>query len=53
MDKLFKVTVKIDGEISKKHNIYAVSKEHAEIIVINHYRLLVHDFFLVEVEEVE
>lgn len=53
MNKLFKVTVKIDGEISKKYHIYAVSKEHAAIIVINHYRLLGHVFFLVEAEEVE
>lgn len=53
MIKLFKVTVKMDAEISKKYHIYAESKEHAEIIVINHYRLLGNDFFLLEAEEVE
>lgn len=53
MFKLFKVTVEISSETGKNHYVYAVNKEHAEIIVINHYRLLGNDFFLVEAEEVE
>ena len=53
MIKKFKVSVTIDDQVGVKYYIYALNKEHAEIIVINHYTLLGNDFFIVEAEEVE
>ena len=53
MVKQFKVIVTNGHKNNSEHLIFAINKEHAEMIVINHYRLLGLDYFIVEAEEVE
>ena len=39
MIKRFKSIVTIDDQTSSQYHIYALSKEHAELIVMNYYEL--------------
>lgn len=53
MIKRFKVSVTIDDQVGAKYYIYALSKEHAELIVMNYYELSGKDYLYVDAVEVE
>lgn len=52
MTKQFKVSVTIDNQAGIQYYIYALSKEHAEFIVMNYYELSEKDYLYVDAVEV-
>lgn len=53
MIKQFKVNVTIDDQVGVKYYIYALSKEHAEFIVMNYYELSGKSYLYVDAVEVK
>ena len=53
MIKRFKVNVTIDDQTGSQYYIYALSKEHAEFIVMNYYELSGKSYFYVDAVEAE
>ena len=53
MIKQFKVSVTIDDQVDAQYDIYALSKEQAEFIVMNYYELSGKDYWYVDAAEGE